>query len=680
MKAHKPDDVLARVVAWHNRHPLAQRIKPSQVHGIGEVRLPFASDRPADTQAAALPPPPLLLHELTDELPPELARKLRGDQPATLAAAKTPAKPAVASEPIAGANSQATVVDQDAAPTQIDDGTEIEFVMAGEPDPAASAESTASQPATAAGKVDPLHAVDREPANDTPPVANDAATPAPAASSLASRLQAARDAAMSVDADDADARARLNARADTSPSTATPWWRRLFKRTRPTHPGQLRPLFSQRLIWPISPKQVASWARKHGTTTQVAPADWPFRQVKAEPALVVQNRTKGLGHRVQLHMLTAAIGVQDRRMRVLVDNDGHVLGPRAYDRKRVTLALGTLVLGLGGLAFQALRPAPDSDLSTQMAAAAPSLASATIHEEQAVSAPDAADAALTPDIRAAALSLAAASATHPTAPDGGLDKATTAAAGMVSAAPPSPRRDLAVVFAPPSKPGPDGLAAAQNRPQMQPSPVHQPDLAHAPTAATGAVAATAADIAASNAAWARASGLFAPERAATAAAAPRPTDGSAARASPPLAKADASIVTTTPPPSFPERHASGPVAQIRPELSEQQRQQARDSSQAARQAASSQAETAQRRAGVKDSPRFAVVAEGSGQRDLAEARLAQMKSVRAQIPAPAPAHSELVQQQGLWHAALWPFGSPAEAERARAMLGTRGLKAEVVSF
>lgn len=34
--------VATRVVAWHNRHPLARRITASQVHGIGYVALPFS--------------------------------------------------------------------------------------------------------------------------------------------------------------------------------------------------------------------------------------------------------------------------------------------------------------------------------------------------------------------------------------------------------------------------------------------------------------------------------------------------------------------------------------------------------------------------------------------------------------------------------------------------------------
>ncbi|MDO9283260.1 MAG: hypothetical protein Q7U26_00105, partial [Aquabacterium sp.] len=66
MQALRLHEVLARVVAWHNRHPLARRINASQVHSIGEVLLPFASAEalspggaPAPAQAGTDAPPAL---------------------------------------------------------------------------------------------------------------------------------------------------------------------------------------------------------------------------------------------------------------------------------------------------------------------------------------------------------------------------------------------------------------------------------------------------------------------------------------------------------------------------------------------------------------------------------------------------------------------------------------------
>lgn len=44
--------IAARIVAWHNRHPLARRITPEQVQGVGVVALPFA---PTGRKGALLP-------------------------------------------------------------------------------------------------------------------------------------------------------------------------------------------------------------------------------------------------------------------------------------------------------------------------------------------------------------------------------------------------------------------------------------------------------------------------------------------------------------------------------------------------------------------------------------------------------------------------------------------------
>lgn len=49
------DAVAARVVAWHNRHPLARRIGAAQVHSVGYVVLPFAAPAPAAGAAPAAP-------------------------------------------------------------------------------------------------------------------------------------------------------------------------------------------------------------------------------------------------------------------------------------------------------------------------------------------------------------------------------------------------------------------------------------------------------------------------------------------------------------------------------------------------------------------------------------------------------------------------------------------------
>ena len=50
-----PADIAARVVAWHNRHPLARRLVAADVHSVGHVALPFIDPAapPEPTVAAA---------------------------------------------------------------------------------------------------------------------------------------------------------------------------------------------------------------------------------------------------------------------------------------------------------------------------------------------------------------------------------------------------------------------------------------------------------------------------------------------------------------------------------------------------------------------------------------------------------------------------------------------------
>ncbi len=59
MEALRPDAVAARVVAWHNRHPLARRIVLAQVDSVAYVALPFiapVTSRPSAPTSDAMPP------------------------------------------------------------------------------------------------------------------------------------------------------------------------------------------------------------------------------------------------------------------------------------------------------------------------------------------------------------------------------------------------------------------------------------------------------------------------------------------------------------------------------------------------------------------------------------------------------------------------------------------------
>ena len=79
-------------------------------------------------------------------------------------------------------------------------------------------------------------------------------------------------------------------------------------------------------------------------------------------------------------------------------------------------------------------------------------------------------------------------------------------------------------------------------------------------------------------------------------------------------------------------------------------------------------------------PVYAVVSLPSRQREAAAGHLALMQSAAARLSGTVPDHGELLESQGQWRAAWWPFASLVDAERARVLLAGKGLKADVVEF
>ena len=64
-------EVVNRVVAWHNRHPLARRITPAQVRHVGLVVLPFAAPGAAPPIDIELPQPSAESHPTQAPAAPE---------------------------------------------------------------------------------------------------------------------------------------------------------------------------------------------------------------------------------------------------------------------------------------------------------------------------------------------------------------------------------------------------------------------------------------------------------------------------------------------------------------------------------------------------------------------------------------------------------------------------------
>ena len=607
MQALRLNEVLTRVVAWHNRHPLAQTIQASQVHSIGEVVLPFASAvaQPDSVAPAGLTAPP----GLCDAPPSGLAAPAGPTPTAGSDAASAVAPQADAAAAATGAalppltetaTTTATTDEIDATPDlALGLGPDLALDLDMTPEADGEADTPARQQnpfelaeadlAAADLAAADLAATDQAaadpPSPTSPPPPPVPAEPAQGHADLSLPLTAPTCDAPGPPATTAAPAAPA---ATAAPATPPPGWlARLLARLACLRagvaagllagmPGGLRKLprlqatFSRNFIWPLSPGRVARWARAHGQTLPVAPPDWPRREVDFDERLRAAARQKGRAHAVHLHLLTAAIGVGDRRIRVLISADGAILGPRAYSRPRLAGAagaVGVLVVALLASGWGWLAPWPGAPRDSLAAA------------EAGTAAPE--DAA--------------------------------SASGAVAAAP---------------------------------VPAEPPDAdSDSPTT---------------------------PHAAAT-------TDTAAeAEPTPPAAQAQAADT------------ASAPIARIKPVLSDDERQAARQQAAALRgpptgaapptAAAPPGAETAKTAQTAQTAPVYAVVTRARRQHQSAVEDLALLRSAGKRLSGALPEHGELMQSQGEWRAAWWPFSTLADAERARVLLAGRGLKAEVVAF
>ena len=130
--------------------------------------------------------------------------------------------------------------------------------------------------------------------------------------------------------------------------------------------------FSEDFIDPVSPRQAAQWALGHGLL-QPGLGDWPLRTVLPDPAWGRQDASL-----LNLYLATAAIEVGGRRARVLVPVGGKqplnaVLGPRLMSPQRGLVALALLSASvLGVLQPQLAEQMPASDGPGMVAATASS--------------------------------------------------------------------------------------------------------------------------------------------------------------------------------------------------------------------------------------------------------------------------------------------------------------------
>ena len=697
MQALRLNEVLTRVVAWHNRHPLARRIRALQVHSIGEVVLPFASAQVAPAPPA--PPTTPALPAMQDLLDPAAA-PLAGlqasadgvalaaqpaDQAApTVASAKTdpppetdlahgaesvaPADPPSApetapTEPAPGLSMEDQADDlfsKDAPPAgepapPHDDGPEMLIELSSDPDepPPASPGSPADGPLPAADEpaagltapdadsgepaaafaaaTDLATALQAEavaaaaPGSDLPagPQAHPAPDPAdgpladPAVQQAAAEPAAGLPSELSVDA-------RRPPAPQPQPGAASAPSAGLLARLRARLTGwrrgggaglpRLQAIFSRDFIWPLRPGQVARWARRHGSVLPLAPADWPQRLIDTDGSLLAQARRQGLPHALPLHLLTAAIGVGDRRIRVLINAQGHILGPRSYSPPRLAALASLVALGLLGVGW-GWRPQADSRGAKQASAAvAAAVAAAASAAELAASAAAAASAA------------SAASAADR------VWRAQQAGSTLAGAAPADAQ--LAVV------------------PQAENGQAVAPDTAYTAANPTKPTKPAPHGVAAEVSAHA---------------AAPAPE--SATTTSTTLA-ADPAVTPA-------QRQAAVSLGTILPVLSTADKLAARQQVEAARRG---QAAAVAAQPPKPAAPVYALVTRPTREKGSAAQGLALIRASGQRLVGELPEHAELMLNQGEWRAAWWPFERQADAERARVMLAARGLKVEVVAF
>jgi hypothetical protein len=605
------DQVVARVVAWHNRHPLARRITPDQVHSVGVVSLPFAvrgavAGAPeADTtplpEAELLADPPLAAADPADPAEPAAAPAAEAapaDEAGIEAVVELDVDPAIESDSTVAAASESAV----AAPV------EAASVTPAADDAAAQAPPDATPPSILDRALDAgVPATDPGEAPEVPeaPATNKLSAPSTSPSSPSETDSVAASPAAQAGADTRRPAAFLPARLPRWHPLA--WWAALRGR------APFQALFSEDFIAPLRPRRVARWVAAHGVAARPLAAHDPCRQIALDPG---RRRAGDAATEVDLHVITAAIGVEDRRHRLLLSPDGRVLGRRQWDRGRMAttagLGLATIFgLGLGlGLApwlgIGGVHPHADP---VEAAASAPSpVASGAAADDPAATAVAHAASGVSDAQAAAAVALAA------SAGETDADPQTTTA---------------------PAAPAASGVSGASLATAEGPHAAPKPHDAHA-------AASAAAD--------------------APAGSAPVATPTAAA-----VTAGPASVPTSVSP--QPGRVVLPPLV---PRLADAQREAARTASRSVRKEAPVEPGAA------PDAKSWALVSRVMTNRRLSERAAAQLQAVA--LLQPVPMRAELLASDGGWRAVFWPFPSVQDAEKVRLALADKGLPLAVVEF
>lgn len=372
-------EVVNRVVAWHNRHPLARRITAAQVRHVGLVVLPFAAKGrapglevdPAPAPSAA-PPTPEPMPEVVPEVVRQTALAREADESLVAAEPLGEPAPVATGAPMAHDTLMTTTGDQTATASETDDWGSAEVVV--------SIEDAPPEPVpAAAGAVD--LALDDIAATDSP-VAEPAADHAEPWVHGAEQV-AVHSPGLGAIHDDRVEPSPLAASAGDPPldgAVHLPWWQRLLQRLQRRRGESAGPtrLFSENLVPELGVKGLAAFAMQHGLT-QLPPGEpWPMRAAELERDL--QHRAADQGHqgRADRVLFTASIDDGTRRHRLLIGSGPkpRVAGPRLWDRQRAAALAGVGLVCLSTAAWALGRHAGHrAALAQAQAASAPIAAS-----------------------------------------------------------------------------------------------------------------------------------------------------------------------------------------------------------------------------------------------------------------------------------------------------------------
>lgn len=394
-------------------------------------------------------------------------------------------------------------------------------------------------------------------------------------------------------------------------------------KSRPSQ-SRLKAAFTEDFIAPLSPRRVARWAARHGVAAAQAPRGAALRQI--EPDAAFSDKARELQ---TLYVLTAAVESRGKRVRMLLSPgaDEAVLGNHLWSPPRLA---GGAVAALGGLAalglalallWQPVPPAPAT------AKAGPAGQSGTVQVE-----PAAGSAALPsikpPSLRAAALAdagLTDPSSTPASAAAVASRAASHPAPAHAAAEPPADVEPTLGRISLPSLGLPrldETLAAARERRLAQPVPAASAPggaAGPAPTLAKGASAAPVPEPA--------------PGKPAAVALAPV-----AASAATPATPTTPTAPTTPPAPGKPPADALPPPGHV-----------------------------------------FALSSRRLRTRAESDQTMAAMKSLLASSGM-AAVQVEVVPAEDDWRVVGWPFTQLAQAEKARTLLASRGIRLQVVDF